>query len=493
MAEDEPDARRLAITLTSFVVLCWAMLAIGNAPAPILHDMVEAFVWGQEFQLGYNQHPPFWAWLCGGWFSVLPRTGWSFAALAALNAGVGLAGAWALIGDFARGPRRVAAFALLLLTPIYTLGAYKYDANTIFLSVWPWTAHAFLRALRTRRLPWSLGFGALLGAAMLSKYYSVLLIALCALAALSTKDGRVYLRSRSPWISAALASAVFAPHAIWLLQTGAPPFRYFLSASSLPFSVVWRSALATAFGVAVWFVLVLAVVAYFARSQARPAPDRRCERPIDEIRLLTILGLGPLALTLAAGVALRVRLTPEMPIGGLALIPLLLIEAAGVSDCSGLARFARRAAVFAVVAMAALSPAAMLARAYVGKNAARVAPYREVAQTVTRLWRERMGTPLAYAAGGEYAHYIAFFSPDRPHAFFRFDLGLNLWVTRQDLARRGWAGACEEADAPCLAEAQPWIDKTTQRVVLSESRHFLGHAADPRRIVVFLTPPRGPG
>ena len=36
--------------------------------AAIHNDMAEAYVWGREFQLGYNQHPPFWAWICGAGF-----------------------------------------------------------------------------------------------------------------------------------------------------------------------------------------------------------------------------------------------------------------------------------------------------------------------------------------------------------------------------------------------------------------------------------------
>ena len=38
------------------------------------HDMTEAWAWGKEFQLGYAKHPPFTAWLVGGWFAVMPRT-----------------------------------------------------------------------------------------------------------------------------------------------------------------------------------------------------------------------------------------------------------------------------------------------------------------------------------------------------------------------------------------------------------------------------------
>jgi hypothetical protein len=486
-AADVLSPARLAGLLAGFAILCWAALAIGNAPAPILHDMSEPYAWGRQFQLGYNQHPPFWAWICGAWFRLMPRTGWSFAALDAINATIGLAGAWALIGDFARGDRRVAAFGLLLLTPIYTIGAYKYDANTIFLSVWPWTTHAFVVALRSRRLAPSLAFGALVGVALLCKYYAALLIAACGLAALATRDGRAYLRSPRPWAAAAVAAAVFAPHAVWLIETGAPPLRYLGSASGLETQLVGRNALSAAAGVGASFAAVAAVVGYFAWTERGrpPAPAREA----DERRLLWILGLGPLALTFAAGLALRVKLTAEMPIGVLALVPLILIEAAGLADLTRLARFAGRAAIAATAAIALLSPLVMLGRAYLGANANHVSPYPEAAELVTRLWREKFDRPLAFVAGDEYAHPVAFYSPDRPQAFFDFDFAKNLWVTPADLETHGFAAVCAEADARCVAQAQALAGESAQRIELSASRRFLGHVAEPRRLVVVLRPP----
>ena len=150
--------------------MVWSVYgAITDGPAAIHGDMAEAYVWGQEFQLGYNQHPPLWAWIAGAWFRVFPRTGWSFDLLSVLNASLGLIGSWKLIGEFARGDRRIAATALLLLTPFYTFLSLKYNANTIFLSIWPWTLFFFVRSIDHRRLGDAVGFGVLMGLAMLSK------------------------------------------------------------------------------------------------------------------------------------------------------------------------------------------------------------------------------------------------------------------------------------------------------------------------------------
>jgi len=331
-----------------------------------------------------------------------------------------------------------------------------------------------------------MAFGALVGVALLSKYFAVLLLAVCGLAALSSPEGRVWLRSASPWISAAVAATLLAPHLLWLAQTDAPPLRYFASVSGLSFVAAGRAALDAALGVAVELLGVVAVVLYFARRGAgSPLPARD-----PEFRLLVILGLGPLALTFLAGLAFRVRLTAEMPIGVLALIPLLMIEAARIDPALGLARFSRRAAIALVLAMTALAPAVMLARAYVGPNAAKAAPYEEAAEAVTRLWRERMGRPLAYVAGREYAHFTAFYSPDHPQAFFEFDYSRNLWITTEKLARQGFAALCAATDATCLTEAAALAAGRGERVEFSVRHRFLGHDAAPRAMVAWLVPPQ---
>ena len=229
---------------------------------------------------------------------------------------------------------------------------------------------------------------------------------------------------------------------------------------------------------------VVAILAYFARRDRVAAPARESEATL----MLWILGLGPLLVTLAAGLVLRVRLTPEMPIGGLALIPLLLIEALGIDATRGLASFARKAAAVVMLGAAALSPLVMVGRTFIGDKASGVLPYPELAAALTKVWRERTGERLAYVGGFEPAHYVAFYSLDRPQTFFGFDFGRNLWVTPERLAKRGWVAVCAAEDAACLAAAP-----RAERLDLTLSHRFLGHVGRPRAFVAFLVPPASGG
>jgi len=185
--------RNVSVLLIAFVVVWTLYATISSASGAIHNDMAEAYAWGHEFQLGYEKHPPFWAWLAGVWFEFFPRSDWAFALLAMSNAGLGLYGSWMLIGDFADGERRLAATALLLLTPFYTFLALKYNANSIFLSLWPWTMHFFIRSIDDCHLADAILFGLFIGLALLSKYLAVILAATCFVAALVHPLRRAYV------------------------------------------------------------------------------------------------------------------------------------------------------------------------------------------------------------------------------------------------------------------------------------------------------------
>ncbi len=471
--------------LVGFVVVWTACLSIVNAPFPILHDMSEAYVWGREFQLGYNQHPPFWAWVCGAWFLALPRTGWAFAALDALNAGIGLGGAWFLIGDFARGAKRWAAFTLLLLTPFYTFGCYRFDANTIFLSIWPWTLHFFYLSLRDRQLPAAIGFGLCLGLALMSKYYALILLATCGLGAIQTPLLAKYLRSIEPWISALIAASVCAPHLVWLLTHEAPPLRYLAQISGRGFQQILGAAAVTGLTSALSLLPVLAVVAWFARGQ--PTDGQSEISP--NLRVVATFALAPLTLTLLAGLALRTKLTPEMPIGAFSLVPLAVIEALGSRGIERLAWTTGRLAGGLLLGLLAISPFIMFARLWLWDRAGNIAPHPEIAAEATKLWREKTGTPLSYVAGHGYENAVAFYSPDRAHSFYDFDFSRNLWVTPERLTQFGLMTVCLKDDAACLASTAKFLTPRASQTEIAVAHEFLRHVAKTYVFIVTVAPP----
>jgi hypothetical protein len=99
-------------------------------------DMLENYVWGIEWQMGYFKHPPLFAWMAGAWFSVFPRTNLAYFALSNVNALIGLCGIVALARRFVPAREAAVAGLAMAVSPIYTTLAIKFNANTVLLSLW---------------------------------------------------------------------------------------------------------------------------------------------------------------------------------------------------------------------------------------------------------------------------------------------------------------------------------------------------------------------
>ncbi len=475
----------MVLRIAAFVAVWSLYFAVTEYASAIHNDMAEAYAWGREFQLGYNQHPPFWAWVCGLWFLIFPRANWAFAILSMLNAGIGLVGAWALIGRFVDGDRRVAATALLALTPFYSFLAYKFNANSIFLSLWPWTLYAFLGALRGRGLGASLCFGAMMGLALDSKYYALTLAATCLIAALASRERRRYFGSASPYVSAAAALALWAPHLAWLAANGAPPLRYLARVSGRAFSQTAFFAATAVLGAGLQQVLAIGLPAAAAwRRRGAAAPLDAENR-----RLLAILALTPAALSFIAALALRTKISSNMMIGIFPLSPLLAIEW-WRPEPERLRLWALRGATAVSLGALALSPLIAAAKAWYGRDPEDGEPRQEAALAATALWRGATPAPLGFVAGSfRYDNAAVFYSPDHPSAFVNFDYFGNRWVTPEKLRTQGLLTICRADDAGCLAETAKFAPAQARREEIVLAHKAFGRTRPSVAFILTAIPP----
>ena len=475
----------MVLKVAAFVAVWSLYFAITEHASAIHNDMAEAYAWGREFQLGYNQHPPFWAWVCGLWFLILPRANWAFAILSMLNAGVGLLGAWALIGRFVDRDRRVAATALLALTPFYSFLAYKYNANSIFLSLWPWTLYAFVGALRTRSLGASLGFGAMTGLALDSKYYALTLAATCLLAASGSPDRGRYFRSASPYLSVVVALALWAPHLYWLAESGAPPIRYLARVSGRTLREAGFFAATAVLGAGLQQVLAVGLVAAAGGRGGGAAP-----LDPDDRRLLMVLALAPAALSVAAALVLRTKISSNMLIGVFPLSPLLAIALLQPAPARVRGWALSGAAAVSLGALL-LSPFIAVGKAWFGHDSEDWEPRREAALAATAFWRRAADAPLAYVAGSfRYDNATAFYSPEHPSVFVNFDYFGNRWVTPEKLAARGLLTICLKSDAACLAETAKFAAPAAKREEVALAHEVFGRSRTAVDFVFTAIPPR---
>jgi 4-amino-4-deoxy-L-arabinose transferase-like glycosyltransferase len=481
----------IAAAFVAFFVAWAAYFAISDLGASIHHDMAEAYAWGREFQLGYSKHPPFWAWVCGAWFAAAPRAGWSFAILVSLNATLGLLGSWRLIGRFANGDKRIAATVLLLLTPLYTFLSYRYNANTILLSVWPWTLFAFVRAIDGGRLRDAVLFGAFVAIAVLSKYYAAILAATCLLAALQHPARARYFSSASPYVSAAVTAALCAPHLWWVIANGAPTVNYFIAETGRNLPVVAGHAADALVGVLEQNAVVVAVVAFVGRSTLpRSLATMRTWLAEPRLRVLATLAIAPLVLTVAAAFVFRNQISTNMMVGVFSLAPLLAIEIVGPADLARLRKISFGLAGTLTIGALAASPIVALGTAWLSNGPRDVEPRKELAAAATDLWLDKTGKPLAFVGGSSrYDTAVAFYSKERPHAFIGLDFHGNPSVSPSELANDGLLSVCLKDDAQCREATRALATPQASEVELILAHHFWGHVAKPATFVITVIPP----
>jgi hypothetical protein len=68
-----------------------------------------------------------------------------------------------------------------------------------------------------------------------------------------------------------------------------------------------------------------------------------------------------------------------------------------------------------------------------------------MAETITREWRSRFGTPLVYVGGAEFAvNNLAVYSADRPHVIVHGRPEFSPWIDQTDMAKQGLVLVWEE-------------------------------------------------
>jgi len=490
LRRSDGDTRDLLLLLAAHVLLWTAFCLLYLAPSDLQNDMAEAFSWAQEMPLGTYKHPPFYAWVVHGWFSLFPTADWAFYLLCAVNAAIGLAAVWAIAGRYLSGPARLAAVLLLEALPFATVQSLNFNANSVLLSLWPLVMLLFLRSFDRRDLASAAALGLAAAAAMLSKYYSGIILACCLAAALAHPDRRRYFAGLAPYAALAVFAAAMMPHVLWHLHAAIGPLQYMASkGSSRPLEILGKAAVFVAGCAALHALLGLTLAWLWRRGRTAPPEDRPAVPSVGDRRALAIFALGPFLLTVLIALVFSVRINTHFAIPIFSLSPLAAIVWLRLTvDRAAL----RRLALLAGGAGLLLLAAAPLAGAWTLRHDIEHAaePRRLVAERVTALWRERIGTPLAIVAGSEsYALGATFYSPDHPTDFTAFARAYAPWIDADRLRRGGLAVICLKDDDWCLGEAAKYDGLDTWRTEFSVAKRLRGVTGQAFDfVVVFVRP-----
>jgi len=475
-----------------FVILYMAFQIISFAPLGLDQDLLETYSWGLHPAAGYAKHPPLSGLVAGAWFSLFPATDWAFYLLAMANAAIGLYATSLIARRYLDGDKRIVVLLLLLLTPFYQFHGMRFGANAVLLSTWPVATYCFLRAFETRALTWSAAAGAAAALAMLGKYYSIFLIA-GFLAAVAAHPARLsYLRSLSPWISAAVGGAVLAPHIQWLMANEFLPFVYATSmhADAPLGEVLWKDAYYIVGSLA--YVGVLLAVYWLAIRPDRLTWRETIRPPDPDGQMLVVLLAVPLALPAIVAPFIGAELTPLWSMSGWFLLPIVLLrpKAAILTRVAAI----RITALVVVITVAVLLAAPALAWLRHTEGTERGREYdRLVSAELTNAWLRAIGQPLGIVLGDPYlASAVTFYSPDHPDSgpVVGFELAAP-WITPDRLAAEGWAAICKADDEICVDSARRRIGEKAdvQIITYSTTNRYLGKPGKLGRFFFVIVPP----
>jgi 4-amino-4-deoxy-L-arabinose transferase-like glycosyltransferase len=484
------ESRGILLLLATHVAVWTGFCLLYLAPSDLPNDMTEAFSWAQEMPLGTYKHPPFYAWVVHGWFSLFPTADWAFYLLSSVNAAIGLAAVWAIAGRYLAGPARLAAVLLLEALPFFTVESFNFNANSALLSLWPLVILAFLRSFERREILGAVALGLVAAAAMLSKYYSGLILACCLVAALAHPDRRRYFAGPAPYVALAVFAAAMLPHVLWHLHAAIGPIQYMASKGRSAAPRILAKAGLFVVGCIALHALLTAVLAWLWRRGRGAAPEDRPPLPSPgDRRMLAVFALGPFLLTVAIGVIFHVKIAIQFAIPIFSLSPLAAIVWLRLAvDRAAL----RRLTALAGGGAALLLVAAPVAGAWTLRHDIQQAaePRRLAAERVTALWHQQVGTPLAIVAGTEsYALGSTFYSPDHPTDFTAFARAYAPWIDAGRLRRGGLAVICLKSDDWCLGEAAKYDGLDTWRTEFTLAKtEFDGSGRPFDFVAVFVRP-----
>jgi 4-amino-4-deoxy-L-arabinose transferase-like glycosyltransferase len=491
--DDPARQERTVLALLAAYAAIWSIYgAIAKSSQDIHFDMGEMVAWSREVTLGTPKHPPLPAWLVRAWFSVFPLEDWSYYLFATLMATAALWFAWKASAPYLSGEKRLIGLALLTLVPFYNFHALKFNANAVMTPLWALTTWWFLRSYETRRPSYAVLAGLAAAAAMLGKYWTIILLLGLGMAALADARRSLYLRSSAPWLTIAAGAAGLAPHLAWLYAHDFKPFDYAMESHAATAWAGLISGLGYVVGSIGYLAAPLLIVLVAARPSWSAIVDTAWPRE-PQRRLVLLAFILPLLLPIAAAVAAREEVVSLWSIGSMTLFPVVVLSSEQVTIPRTAARRILALSIAFPIVAAALSPAIAFAihRRGVPNYSAH---YSLVARAADQVWHQTTDRPLRLIGSYDNLLYGALiYFPERPSTLEIINPSVTPWTDDARIAREGIALFCPVEMAPCVQamNARAARGPVGKRVEVELSRTYFGVADKPERYVIVTIPPSG--
>jgi len=427
---------RTLVAMLALHAAVWTLLPALLYPNLPL-DLIEALMYGREWQLGYDKLPPLPWWLVEAVHLTIGHDSPYY-----LLAELAVVAAFALIYAAARpllgGLGALAAVLIVDGLHYFNYTAAKFNHDVIQLPFWALAGFAFHRALRGGWLGHWLLLGVAIGMSLWAKYFVVVLAVPLALFVLLDRDARKALATPGPYVAAAVALVTMAPHLVWLVQNDFLPFTY-AEHRALPsrglIDHIWHPI---QFAVSQAFFLIPSALIALPLFVPRREADASASSAFD-MRIVTWLAFGPIATVLALS-ALTGRGTVAMwgyPLWLFVGVWVVLVARRALDEPRLLRVAMTWTVVFSCLAFAFIANYAILPN-YDHRYRAVFFPGDALARELSQRYHAVTGKPIVYVIGsmwdgGNIEHY----APDHPRVFIDGKPERAPWIDLADLRSKG--------------------------------------------------------
>ncbi|MBI2713429.1 MAG: glycosyltransferase family 39 protein [Rhizobiales bacterium] len=404
-------------------------------------DLIEALVYGREWQLGYDKLPPLPWWLVEIVYRLIGHD-FAYYLLAQLAVVAALAAVFAMARPLIGAPG--ALLAVLIVDGLHYLNytAAKFNHDVVQLPFWALAGFAFHRALRGGEIRHWLLLGLAVGLSLWAKYFVLVLALPLALFVLFDRDARKSLATPGPYVALAAALVVMAPHLVWLLQNDFLPFAYAEHRALPPRGLIDHVWHPLQFAASQLFFLVptllIAAPLFYPRRSASEPPVASAADAYDR-RIVALLAFGPVATVLALS-AVTGRGTVAMwgyPLWLFLGVSVVLIARRALDDRRLKRVLLTWLGVFAALVFAFIDNYAIMPQ-FDPRYRAVFFPGDELGTELSQRYRAVTGQPIVYVIGdmwdgGNVAHY----APSHPRVLIDGKPERAPWIDLADLRARG--------------------------------------------------------
>lgn len=171
--------KKIFYLLCLYHLIIWTFVPyFSNKNLPL--DVIEALAWGQDFDLGYNKHPPFSAWVPGLLFKIFGNKDWIYYLLSQVFIVISFIFIWKLSSFFLNKKSQILLSVLAIEgIAFYTFDSPQFNVNICQIPLWTGTVYFFFKAIKNNKITDWIFLGVFSALGFLTKYiFAYLLISL---------------------------------------------------------------------------------------------------------------------------------------------------------------------------------------------------------------------------------------------------------------------------------------------------------------------------